>query len=94
LAVYRTLVRHLSVFGVEIAEPALYPELAADSAQAEEQAGAGRGGDSVIDKLLVLRREARANKDFAKADVIRNLLTEAGVALEDTPSGPRWTLGK
>jgi cysteinyl-tRNA synthetase len=94
LAVYRTLVRHLSVFGVEIAEPTLYPELVADYAQAPEQAGKGRGGDSVIDKLLVLRREARANKDFAKADAIRNLLTEAGVALEDTPSGPRWSAGK
>jgi cysteinyl-tRNA synthetase len=94
LAVYRTLVRHLAVFGVEIAEPALYPELVADYAEAPAQSGEGRGGDSVIDKLLVLRRDARANKDFAKADAIRNLLTEAGVALEDTPSGPRWTAGK
>jgi cysteinyl-tRNA synthetase len=94
LAVYRTLVRHLSVFGVEIAEPALYPELCADYAQPAEQAGKGRGGDDVIDKLLVLRREARANKDFAKADAIRNLLTEAGVSLEDTPSGPRWSTDK
>jgi cysteinyl-tRNA synthetase len=94
LAVYRTLVRHLSVFGIEIAEPALYPELIADYAEPPQAAGQGRGGDSVIDKLLSMRREARANKDFAKADAIRNLLSEAGVTLEDTPAGPRWTAGK
>jgi len=41
-----------------------------------------------------MRREARANKDFAKADLIRSLLVEAGVALEDTPQGARWTAGK
>jgi len=41
-----------------------------------------------------LRREARANKDFAKGDAIRNLLTEAGVSLEDTPQGPRWSRSK
>jgi cysteinyl-tRNA synthetase len=93
LAVYRTLVRHLSVLGVEIAEPELYPELVADFAQPPEQGRAGRGGDSVIDRLLTMRREARAAKDFAKADAIRNLLSEAGVALEDTPAGPRWSVG-
>jgi cysteinyl-tRNA synthetase len=95
LAVYRTLVRHLAVFGVEVAEASLYPELISEFAQVpEEVSAAGRGGDTVIDRLLTMRREARANKDFAKADVIRNLLTEAGVALEDTPAGPRWTAGK
>ena len=90
LAVYRCLVRHLAVFGVEVAEPSLYPELVADYALAGP-AEAGRGGDEVIDRLLTMRREARASKDFAKADAIRNLLTEAGVSLEDTPQGPRWS---
>jgi len=94
LAVYRTLVRHLAVIGVEIADPRLYPELVAEYALVPEDSGQGRGGDSVIDKLLVMRREARANKDFAKADLIRSLLVEAGVALEDTPQGARWTAGK
>jgi cysteinyl-tRNA synthetase len=94
LAVYRCLVRHLAVFGVEIAEPALYPELAAEYAVSGAQESAGRGGDEVIDRLLQMRREARANKDFAKGDAIRNLLTEAGVNLEDTPQGPRWSRSK
>jgi cysteinyl-tRNA synthetase len=94
LPVYRTLVRHLAVFGLEIAEPALYPQLIAEYAFAPVEGGAGRGGDSVLDRLLAMRLEARKAKDFAKSDAIRNLLTEAGVALEDTPEGPRWSVTK
>ncbi len=92
LAVYRTLVRHLAVFGVEIADPALYPHVIAEYAVPPSERSEGRGGDSAIDKLLALRVEARKAKDFAKSDQIRNLLTEAGVVLEDTPSGPRWSI--
>ncbi|MDB4988425.1 MAG: cysS2, partial [Myxococcaceae bacterium] len=91
LPVYRVLVRHLAVFGIEIAEPALYPQLIAEYASAPEVSGQGRGGDSIVDQLLAMRLEARKSKDFAKSDAIRNLLTEAGVVLEDTPSGPRWS---
>jgi len=94
LAVYRTLTRHLAVFGIEIAESALYPELIGDYAQPEAIAAGGRGGDSALDRLLEMRTAARAGKDFAKADAIRNLLTEAGVVLEDTPTGPRWSVTK
>jgi cysteinyl-tRNA synthetase len=93
-AVYRTLTRHLWVFGVEHAQPALYPELVADFAEAPSGESAGLGGDAVIDKLLVMRREARANKDFAKSDAIRNLLAEAGVVIEDTKDGARWSVSR
>jgi cysteinyl-tRNA synthetase len=91
LAVYRALVRHLAVFGVEIADPALYPQLVAEYASPPAEESVGRGGDQIVDRLLAMRLDARKAKDFAKADAIRNLLTEAGVVLEDTPSGPRWT---
>jgi cysteinyl-tRNA synthetase len=91
-AVYRALTRHLWVLGVELGEPALYPELVADCAVPALESSAGRGGDSVVDRLIELRREARSNKDFAKADVIRNLLAEAGVVLEDTKAGVRWSV--
>jgi cysteinyl-tRNA synthetase len=90
-AVYRTLTRHLWVLGVEIAQPALYPELIGDFAEAPSNQSAGRGGDAALDRLLEMRREARANKDFAKGDAIRNLLTEAGVLIEDTKEGARWS---
>ena len=91
LAVYRTLVRHLAVFGVEVAEPKLDPALVAEYALAPVEGKTGRGGDAVVDRLLALRQAARKAKDFAKSDAIRNLLTEAGVSIEDTPQGPRWT---
>jgi cysteinyl-tRNA synthetase len=94
LAVYRCLTRHLWVFGVELAESELYPELIGDYAQGEQQAALGRGGDQVLDRMLAMRTAARAAKDFAKADAIRNLLAEAGVVLEDTPQGPRWSASK
>ena len=92
LAVYRALVRHLAVFGVEIADPALYPQFIAEYATpAEGAAAAGRGGDDVIDGLLSVRLAARRVKEFAKADAMRNLLNEVGVHIEDTPQGTRWT---
>jgi cysteinyl-tRNA synthetase len=51
---------------------------------------------SVVDKLvgvaLEQRQAARARKDFAASDALRNQLTEIGVLVEDTPAGPRWTL--
>lgn len=52
------------------------------------------GSDSVenteIEELIRQRTEARQSKDWAKADEIRDKLTEMGVVLEDTPSGIKW----
>jgi cysteinyl-tRNA synthetase len=60
---------------------------------------AGDGGGrltSVVDELVQLaltaRAEARARKDFAAADQIRDRLVAAGVVVEDTPAGARWRL--
>jgi len=92
LAVYRCLTRHLGVFGIETADPGLYPELCAEYAGAPGKAAGGRGGDQVLDRLLELRRQAREQRDFAKSDAIRDLLNEAGVEVEDTPEGPRWSV--
>jgi cysteinyl-tRNA synthetase len=47
----------------------------------------------LIDYLLELREQARTEKAFDRADAIRARLTELGVAVEDTPAGPRWRLG-
>jgi cysteinyl-tRNA synthetase len=61
-------------------------------------ASANRNDDSaaVIDALVQVaiqqRQEARARKDFAAADAIRDGLAEIGIVLEDTPSGARWSM--
>ena len=43
-----------------------------------------------IDALIVARNDARANRDWAKADEIRAKLDEMNVVLEDTQSGTIW----
>jgi cysteinyl-tRNA synthetase len=48
--------------------------------------------DSLVRLALHAREEARARRDFAAADGIRDQLGAAGVVVEDTPAGPRWTL--
>ena len=48
--------------------------------------------DSLVQVLLTQRTDARARKDFAAADAIRDGLDAIGIRIEDTPSGPRWTL--
>jgi cysteinyl-tRNA synthetase len=42
---------------------------------------------------LQARTDARAKKDFVAADAVRDQLAEAGIVIEDTPAGPRWTVG-
>ena len=48
--------------------------------------------DSLVRALLDQRAEARARKDFAAADAIRDGLDAMGIKVEDTASGVRWTL--
>ena len=47
---------------------------------------------ALLDDLLAERTRARQARDFARADAIRDQLTAAGVAIEDTADGPTWTL--
>lgn len=49
--------------------------------------------DSLVALVLEQRQAARARKDYATADAIRDELGRAGLTIEDTPSGPRWELG-
>lgn len=48
--------------------------------------------DVVVNALLEQRAAARAAKDWAAADAVRDTLAKAGLKIEDTPEGPRWTL--
>ena len=46
--------------------------------------------DEDIEKLILSRTKARKNKDFKRADEIRNELLEMGIVLEDTREGVKW----
>jgi len=48
--------------------------------------------DGLVSALLEQRQAARARKDFAAADEIRDRLKQLGVVVEDTPHGARWSL--
>ena len=63
-----------------------FPSEASTGESAELVAG-------LVDYLLALREEARAEKAFDRADSIRAKLTELGIAIEDTPGGTRWRAG-
>jgi cysteinyl-tRNA synthetase len=47
----------------------------------------------VIDQMLVDRAEAKANRDFSRADAIRDELNAAGIIIEDGASGATWRRG-
>ncbi|HEY8471091.1 MAG TPA: cysteine--tRNA ligase [Natronosporangium sp.] len=74
----------LDVLGLDPLDPA-WPET-----------GAGEQLRGVVDALVRLaleqREAARKRKDYPTADAIRDQLKHAGVVVEDTPQGPRWTV--
>lgn len=48
----------------------------------------------VVDLLLSIRQQAKANKDWATSDRIRNELTSIGFTIKDTKEGAEWQLNK
>ncbi|GAA1816187.1 cysteine--tRNA ligase [Nesterenkonia flava] len=48
----------------------------------------------LVATLLRERAAARADRDFSRADAVRDQLVAAGVVIEDTPQGARWSLSR
>ena len=69
-----------SVLGID---PRAWPDRAADNTGTL---------DALIRVALDQRTAARARKDYPASDAIRDQLAAAGVSIEDTPDGPRWSL--
>jgi len=49
--------------------------------------------DEEVEQLIEERNTARQNRDFARADAIRDQLRDQGILLEDTAQGMRWKRG-
>ncbi|NLI92337.1 MAG: cysteine--tRNA ligase [Peptococcaceae bacterium] len=62
--------------------------------QAEDEISGEEEGklSQVMDLVLDIRKNARKNKDWATADLIRDRMKEIGIVIEDTPDGVRWYL--
>ena len=50
--------------------------------------------DALVQHQLTVRAKARADKDFAAADAVRDALAAAGIAVQDSPDGARWALAE
>ena len=68
-------------------------DLAASLRQEAAQLFSGEPGrtlDEVVAFILAGREKARGKRDFATADRIRKRMAEAGILVEDLPTGPKW----
>ncbi|MEJ7651813.1 MAG: cysteine--tRNA ligase [Nakamurella sp.] len=77
----------LAVLGLDPYDPAWQSGAAAAS-----HADAALG--TLVEQLLQSRRDARAAKDFARSDAIRDQLSAAGIVVEDGATGSTWTIGR
>lgn len=59
-----------------------------------EQAPEHEALEALVSSQLQARQQARAERNFALADRIRDNLTAAGIVVEDTAQGPRWSVKK
>jgi len=76
----------LDLLGLDPADPAWPNAAGAQDAKLTEAV------DTLVAGLLEQRDQARQAKDFATADEIRDRIKAAGIEIEDTPTGPKWSL--
>lgn len=69
-----------SIIGVLETKAAAAPVEAGDNKEA-----------ALVEMLIQMRQDARASKNYALADQLRNQLTAIGIVLQDTPQGVKWS---
>jgi len=90
---YSTLLqlgRILTLFQEEKIESEIKEKLLKLAEKYEIKVEAEVDADTLIDKILKIRENARKNKEWSKADIIRAKLTQLGIEIEDTKEGTRW----
>ena len=80
---------HLFAFDILGLQPNASASLAGGGNAAREEAFG-----KVVDMVLELRAKAKANKDWATSDQIRDALAAAGFEVKDTKDGVTWKLNK
>jgi cysteinyl-tRNA synthetase len=81
----RTVVAMTRVLGIDPLDPQW---AAGESTQATASL------DALVTAMIAQRAQARADKDWAAADRIRDAIAAAGISLEDTPDGTHWSLAE
>jgi cysteinyl-tRNA synthetase len=80
------VVAMLDVLGLNPADPAW----AGSGSRADDKL---KGAvDTLVGGLLQERAQAREAKDWSRADAIRDQIKQAGIEVEDTPDGPKWSI--
>ncbi|WZH35655.1 MAG: cysteine--tRNA ligase [Microbacterium enclense] len=80
IAAHRAVAAMLGILGLDAGEPAV----ATGSSEAAL--------DALVHEMIAQRAQARADKDWAAADRIRDAIAAAGITLEDTPAGTHWSI--
>ena len=76
-------------FAVLEEQAALNTGAGAGAAGADAHAGDPEAAE--IDALVAERTQAKKDKNFARADEIRDILTKKGIVVTDTANGPVWS---
>ena len=80
ITAHRSVVAMLGILGLDASEPAV----ATGSTDVAL--------DALVQTMIAQRSQARADKDWAGADRIRDAIAAAGITLEDTPAGTHWSI--
>jgi cysteinyl-tRNA synthetase len=86
-ATLNVVVRMLDVLGLDPADPAW-----GSLGGSDDDTKLAAAVDALVAGLLEERAAARADQDWGRADALRDRIAAAGIDVEDTPDGPKWTV--